>query len=185
MNNNIFKEKLTKILDFNILKNFDIEDLKRNYYIPLYMKNNILYGISYMPQLKNSLIKIIENSFVNIQLKTKKVSVLQFHATLNFIKEKKEEEKQKKEKEEITSNHKTKRYNIKKEILSLVPEDFIKLYKVFPIKYENGEMTLGMVNPTDKKTIDEFVFLTGLNPKIQAITINEFTMYIKEFFFRN
>ena len=131
-----------------------------------------------MPQLRNSLLENIESLFGKIELQTRRVSVSQFHTTINVIKNNVLEKNQQ---EETPTALVEKRQNFSKQILSVIPEDFIKLYKVFPLKYEKNNLVLGMVNPLDEMAINQVVLLTGLKPLIQKITLDEFKTYIKKF----
>ncbi len=67
-------------------------------------------------------------------------------------------------------------------VLSMLPEDFIKINKVIPISYNDKVLVVGMVNPNDKKVINDIIFLTGLKPSILIITHYEFTMCINNLF---
>ncbi len=67
-------------------------------------------------------------------------------------------------------------------VLSMLPEDFIKLNKVLPISYDDKVLVVGMVNPNDKKVINDIIFLTGLKPSILIITHYEFSMSITSLF---
>ncbi len=67
-------------------------------------------------------------------------------------------------------------------VLSMLPEDFIKLNKVIPISYDDKVLVVGMVNPNDKKVINDIIFLTGLKPSILIITHYEFAMCMQSLF---
>lgn len=67
-------------------------------------------------------------------------------------------------------------------VLSMLPEDFIKLNKVLPISYDDKVLVVGMVNPNDKKVINDIIFLTGLKPSILIITHYEFAMCMQSMF---
>ena len=67
-------------------------------------------------------------------------------------------------------------------VLSMLPEDFIKLNKVIPISYDDKVLVVGMVNPNDKKVINDIIFLTGLKPSILIITHYEFAMCMQNLF---
>ncbi len=67
-------------------------------------------------------------------------------------------------------------------VLSMLPEDFIKLNKVIPISYDDKVLVVGMVNPNDKKVINDIIFLTGLKPSILIITHYEFSMCMQNMF---
>ena len=65
--------------------------------------------------------------------------------------------------------------------ISILPDDFILMYKVMPIRMENGVLIVGMVNPKDQAAISNTIAFTGLNPKILLITHYEFKMLKKMF----
>ena len=67
-------------------------------------------------------------------------------------------------------------------IISQLPEDFIRLNKVIPISYDDKVIVVAMVNPNDKKVINDIIFFTGLKPSILIITHYEFQMCLKNFF---
>ena len=67
-------------------------------------------------------------------------------------------------------------------VLSMLPEDFIKVNKVLPISYDDKILVVGMVNPNDKKVINDIIFLTGLKPSILIITHYEFQICMQNFF---
>ncbi len=67
-------------------------------------------------------------------------------------------------------------------VLSMLPEDFIKLNKVIPLSYDDKVLVVGMVNPNDKKVINDIIFLTGLKPSILIITHYEFSMCMQNLF---
>ncbi len=71
---------------------------------------------------------------------------------------------------------------ISEEILSMLPDDFIRYNKVLPISYNDKELVVAMVNPNDKKVINDIIFLTGLKPSILIITHYEFEMCKQRFF---
>ena len=70
-------------------------------------------------------------------------------------------------------------------VLSMLPEDFIKMNKVLPISYDDKVLVVGMVNPNDKKVINDIIFLTGLKPSILIITHYEFSMCTQNLFNEN
>lgn len=70
-------------------------------------------------------------------------------------------------------------------VLSMLPEDFIKVNKVIPISYDDKVLVVGMVNPNDKKVINDIIFLTGLKPSILIITHYEFSMCMQNMFNEN
>ncbi|MCD7879022.1 MAG: Flp pilus assembly complex ATPase component TadA, partial [Candidatus Gastranaerophilales bacterium] len=72
--------------------------------------------------------------------------------------------------------------NIPEAVLSMLPEDFIRINKVIPVSYDDKVLVVGMVNPNDKKVINDIIFLTGLKPSISIITHYEFMMCMQNFF---
>ena len=67
-------------------------------------------------------------------------------------------------------------------VINMLPEDFIKLNKVIPISFEDNTLTIGMINPNDKKVINDVVYLTGIRPRIMLITHYEFNKCIETYF---
>ncbi len=54
---------------------------------------------------------------------------------------------------------------VRKELLSLVPQDFAASHQVFPIDRLGKLLTVGMACPLDRGTVDELQNLTGLRVK--------------------
>ena len=71
---------------------------------------------------------------------------------------------------------------ISDDVLGMLPEDFIRVNKVLPISYDDKVLVVAMVNPNDKKVINDIIFLTGLKPSILIITHYEFQICIQNFF---
>lgn len=71
---------------------------------------------------------------------------------------------------------------IPEDVLNMLPEDFIKLNKVLPISCDDKTLQVAMVNPRDKKVINDIIFLTGLKPSILLITHYEFSMCLQNLF---
>ncbi len=67
-------------------------------------------------------------------------------------------------------------------IIKMLPEDFIVLNKVIPISFEDNTLTIGMINPNDKKVINDIVYLTGIRPRIMLITHYEFNKCLETYF---
>lgn len=67
-------------------------------------------------------------------------------------------------------------------VIKMLPEDFIKLNKVIPISFEDNTLTIGMINPNDKKVINDVVYLTGIRPRIMLITHYEFNKCVDTYF---
>lgn len=75
--------------------------------------------------------------------------------------------------------------DISSEVLSVLPDDFIKMYKVLPISSDDRSLIVGMVNPNDKQAIANIIAYTGIKPKIMVITHFEFAMCMQRYFNEN
>jgi len=51
--------------------------------------------------------------------------------------------------------------NIPGDIISLIPREYAAKYQIIPLRLEGRRLSLGMVDPSDLKVIDEIAFLTG------------------------
>ncbi len=72
------------------------------------------------------------------------------------------------------------RLNLDKEILGLIPEQFLLRHKVLPLGYSGGTLTLAMVNPADILVLDEirkFVKHVPIEPVI--VTEEDFASFMK------
>ena len=67
-------------------------------------------------------------------------------------------------------------------ILSILPEDFIKTNMVIPISADAKSIVVGMVNPNDKRVLNDIIFLTGLNPRVMLITYFEFKTCMQNYY---
>lgn len=79
----------------------------------------------------------------------------------------------------------TENLKISKDVLSLLPEDFIRLHKVIPIYLEDKNLILGMLNPNDKRALNEVVYLTGLKITVRLMTSQEFENLLDTYFNKN
>lgn len=66
--------------------------------------------------------------------------------------------------------------------ISVLPEDFIRINKVIPLSMTDKTLTVGMVNPNDRKVINEIVYQTGLKPIVVLVTHVEFENFINTHF---
>ena len=66
--------------------------------------------------------------------------------------------------------------------ISILPEDFVKINKVIPLSMTDKSLVVGMVNPSDKKVIDEIVYQTGLKPTVMLVTHVEFENFINMYY---
>lgn len=67
------------------------------------------------------------------------------------------------------------------DVISLLPEQLIKKYRVIPIAYSNSTLTLAMVNPNDLPAIDEVrKFIKGLAIEPVVISGDDFKTFIEK-----
>ena len=71
---------------------------------------------------------------------------------------------------------------ISDDTLAVLPEDFIKINRVLPISYDEKNLVVAMVNPNDKRVINDIIYLTSLQPKVLLLTHYEFSMCIQNLF---
>lgn len=74
--------------------------------------------------------------------------------------------------------------NIPESIIKILPEDFIKENKLIPIASDGRFLDIGMVNPDNKKALNEVVYLTGLRPRVLLMSYMEFKSCINKYFGR-
>jgi hypothetical protein len=73
--------------------------------------------------------------------------------------------------------------SITPETISILPEDFIKMYQVIPISCDGKNLIVGMVNPNDKTVIANIIAYTGgLNPVRLILTLYEFKELIQRLY---
>ncbi|WP_373532484.1 GspE/PulE family protein [Vampirovibrio sp.] len=60
------------------------------------------------------------------------------------------------------------------ELMSLLPDEFIRDKQVVPIAKERGRLVVAMVNPGNREIIDEITFITGMRPLVAVTTSIEF-----------
>lgn len=75
------------------------------------------------------------------------------------------------------------------EQLSILPDtipclsdDFVKSKKVIPLSYSSKSLSVGMVNPKDKDTINQIIGMTGLKPLIFVITAIDYERYLEQYY---
>lgn len=71
---------------------------------------------------------------------------------------------------------------VQKDVIELLPEDFMKSNKIIPVSNDGKELIVGMVNPHDKEVLNELIYITGLQPKPMLISHLEFDKYIETYF---
>ncbi len=68
------------------------------------------------------------------------------------------------------------------DLFKLFPREFLEENKVVPISSDGRSVVVGMVNPTDKKILNDIVYLTGLKPDPRILTYYEYERSAKAFF---
>ena len=71
---------------------------------------------------------------------------------------------------------------INNNVISVLPEDFIKIYRIFPISFDGRKLALGMVNPTDKTAVNNVISYSNIKPDIYILTFYEFQKLIQKYF---
>ena len=71
---------------------------------------------------------------------------------------------------------------VDEQIVSILPEDFIKQHKVIPLKSDGKTLTVGVTDPSNKAILNEIVFITGLRPIIKLVTHLEFDSFVNNYF---
>ncbi len=66
--------------------------------------------------------------------------------------------------------------------ISILPEDFVKVNKVIPLSMTEKSLVVGMVNPNDRKVINEIVYQTGLKPTVMLVTHVEFENFVNTYY---
>ena len=74
--------------------------------------------------------------------------------------------------------------NISESIIKILPEDFIKENKLVPLSSDGRFLDIGMVNPNNKKALNEVVYLTGLRPRVLLMSYMEFKSCMTKYFGR-
>ncbi|MBQ7450816.1 Flp pilus assembly complex ATPase component TadA [bacterium] len=71
---------------------------------------------------------------------------------------------------------------IDEQVVSILPEDFIKQHKVIPLKSDGKTITVGVTDPSNKSILNEIVFISGLRPIVKLVTHLEFESFINKYF---
>ncbi len=72
--------------------------------------------------------------------------------------------------------------SITPETISILPEDFIKMYQVIPISCDGKNLIVGMVNPNDNAAISNIIAFTGMIPVRLILTLYEFKELIQRLY---
>ncbi len=75
-----------------------------------------------------------------------------------------------------------KELTISDNVISLLPEEFIRFNKVVPIETDGKNIQVGMVDPNNKRALNDIIYLTGLSPKPMILTHIEFEKCIENYF---
>ncbi|MFA6281449.1 MAG: hypothetical protein WCY05_02975 [Candidatus Omnitrophota bacterium] len=62
------------------------------------------------------------------------------------------------------------RYKLQKAIVDLIPRDIARMYKVIPLDRFGSIITLGMLNPLDKKAVEAVEKITSLSARLFMIS---------------
>lgn len=76
----------------------------------------------------------------------------------------------------------SKQLKITEDLLNLLPREFINVNKVVPLSTDGKNIVIGMVNPNDRKTLNEIIYLTGLRPNALLMTHYEFESTVQQFY---
>lgn len=74
--------------------------------------------------------------------------------------------------------------NIASATIKLLPEDFIKQNMLVPLASDGKTIDVGMVNPSNKKALNEIVYLTGMRPKPYLMSYMEYKSCMTKYFGR-
>lgn len=74
--------------------------------------------------------------------------------------------------------------NISEDTIKILPEDFIRENKLVPLASDGRFLDIGMVNPNNKKALNEVVYLTGLRPRVLLMCYMEFKSCMTKYFGR-
>lgn len=74
--------------------------------------------------------------------------------------------------------------NISEGVIKILPEDFIRENKLVPLASDGRFLDIGMVNPNNKKALNEVVYLTGLRPRVLLMSYMEFKSCMTKYFGR-
>lgn len=74
--------------------------------------------------------------------------------------------------------------NISEATVKILPEDFVRENKLFPLQSDGKILEIGMVNPNNKKAINEIVYLTGLRPKVFLMSYMEYKSCMTKYYGR-
>ena len=72
--------------------------------------------------------------------------------------------------------------NISANVLKILPEDFIRENQLLALSSDGKFLDVGMVNPDNKKALNEIVYLTGLRPRVLLITYFEFQNCLAQYY---
>jgi type IV pilus assembly protein PilB len=68
------------------------------------------------------------------------------------------------------------------QILKLLPEHLVTAYEVLPVGFEGQQLTLAMVNPSNKAALDRLAAITGLRIKPVGMLEGDFRGFFQKYF---
>jgi type IV pilus assembly protein PilB len=68
------------------------------------------------------------------------------------------------------------------QILKLLPEHLVTAYEVLPVGFEGQQLTLAMVNPSNKAALDRLAAITGLRIKPVGMLEGDFRDFFQKYF---
>lgn len=70
---------------------------------------------------------------------------------------------------------------IDKNLIQLLPEEFMRENQILPIGLEGGKLVVAMVDPRNRRVCDEVTFITGMRPQVLVTTSLEFAETFNRF----
>jgi len=71
--------------------------------------------------------------------------------------------------------------DIDKNLIKLLPEEFMRENQIIPIGMEGGKLVVAMVDPRNRRVCDEVTFITGMRPQVLVTTSLEFAETFNRF----
>lgn len=68
------------------------------------------------------------------------------------------------------------------DVMSLLPEDFIREQEAIPVAKERGRLVVAMTDPNNRAAIDEITFITGMRPLVTVVPKIEYLEFFKKHF---
>lgn len=68
------------------------------------------------------------------------------------------------------------------QILKLIPEHMVSAYELIPVGFEGQQLTVAMVNPAAKNSVDRIAAVTGLKVKVVGVLEGDFRDFFRKYF---